>query len=566
MMMRGRSAALLFCFVLLVPLIAACTGQPTSEANVQATVAAGIAATDTARQAEANLRSTIEAEVRATAVAAQPSPTTAAAAAATPGAGQAAAPGRTGSPTAASPANPTVGPGGPLATTTPAVAGTAPAASGTAPAGTPAAGTSGDTTVPTTFRPEGGEAARQTVNIQLVFDASGSMAEQIGSETRIEAARKAIQQVIDKLPDDAGDKLNVGFRVFGHQGDNTQAGRAASCQSTELLVPVQGVNKDVLRQQALSWEPTGWTPITLALQKAGESMPPASENVRNVIILVTDGEETCDGDPCSAAKALRESGAEVRVDVVGFGLTPQVADTLKCVAENSGGLYVDAKDGPSLAQTLESLIDLNKGGVLYIKAVGPGGRTETGAYVSEILDAQGRKINDSLGAAALPQKVDGSLDDTTQFADGESVYRLPAGTYTMKVGFLQQTDVRGTFDAPDSASIYTVVIGDGQQTDAFIGIGSVTVAPNGVPDETHCTLSIEVFNNGTWESVVNAFPSAPPCSKDERFGFIFNKTYNLLPGRYRLQQYETNRNGPSTTINEFTVEPGKAVTLQVGGR
>ncbi|MCU0492300.1 MAG: VWA domain-containing protein, partial [Chloroflexaceae bacterium] len=409
-MLRKRSAALLL-FFLLVPTIAACTGAGNTEASVQATVAAITTATDTARQAEANMQATIQAAVQATAAAAQPSPTTAAAAAATPGAGQAAAPGRTGSPTAASPANPTVGPGGPLATTTPAVAGTAPATSGTAPAGTPAAGTSGDTTVPTTFRPEGGEAARQTVNIQLVFDASGSMAEQIGSETRIEAARKAIQQVIDKLPDDAGDKLNVGFRVFGHQGDNTQAGRAESCQSTELLVPVQGVNKDLLRQQALSWEPTGWTPITLALQKAGESMPPASENVRNIIILVTDGEETCDRDPCAAAKALRESGAEVRVDVVGFGLTPQVADTLKCVAENSGGLYVDAKDGPSLAQTLESLIDLNKGGVLYIKAVGPRGELATYAREEEIKDANGQLVD---GEAGLSRTRDGAFDNITK--------------------------------------------------------------------------------------------------------------------------------------------------------
>jgi len=70
------------------------------------------------------------------------------------------------------------------------------------------------------------------------------------------------------------------------------------------------VNQEQLQQQATAWEPTGWTPISLALQNAGEDFP-TGENVRNVIIMVTDGEETCDGDPCAVAEALAASGAEV---------------------------------------------------------------------------------------------------------------------------------------------------------------------------------------------------------------------------------------------------------------
>src|SRR5688572_16674800 len=87
--------------------------------------------------------------------------------------------------------------------------------------------------------------AGQTVNVELILDSSGSMAEQTNTgEARIEAAKRALNEVIDAIPGDRGEQINVGFRVFGHLGDNTDAGRAESCQSTELRVPIEGVNKD----------------------------------------------------------------------------------------------------------------------------------------------------------------------------------------------------------------------------------------------------------------------------------------------------------------------------------
>lgn len=175
------------------------------------------------------------------------------------------------------------------------------------------------------FRPQEQVGTGTIVNILLVFDSSGSMAQRIGGETKIQAAQRAMERVIDALPDNPN--LNVGFRVFGHEGDSSEAQRARSCQSAALLAPVQGINKELLRQQTYAWKPAGWTPISLALQRAGEDLP-AGENVRNVIIMVSDSEETCGGDLCAVAAALAASESEVRIDVAGFGLEPQVAKTL----------------------------------------------------------------------------------------------------------------------------------------------------------------------------------------------------------------------------------------------
>ena len=107
---------------------------------------------------------------------------------------------------------------------------------------------------PAVFAPDAEEAAQQTVNIQLVFDASGSMAEDIGGETKITAARRAMERVIDQLETD-NPNLHVGFGVFGHEGDNTEAGKALSCQSTDLLVPLDGVNTSLLRNRPMSGNP-----------------------------------------------------------------------------------------------------------------------------------------------------------------------------------------------------------------------------------------------------------------------------------------------------------------------
>ncbi len=190
--------------------------------------------------------------------------------------------------------------------------------------------------------------------LQLIFDASGSMAGQIGGETKINAARRAIGYLIDSLPE--GDaSVNVGFRVFGHEGDNTDRGRSASCRSSDLKVPMEAVNPWKLHAEAAAYQPTGWTPITLALTQAGGDFAVKSGR-RNVIVLVTDGEETCFGDPCGAASMLSDSDAAVVAHVIGFGLDPKVAKNLQCIAANTGGAYVDATDGNALAGLMLGLV------------------------------------------------------------------------------------------------------------------------------------------------------------------------------------------------------------------
>src|SRR5665811_498486 len=87
--------------------------------------------------------------------------------------------------------------------------------------------------------------SEKTINVEIVVDASGSMAAATTTgELRITAAQRVLQEVVQAIPEVEG--INVGLRVYGHQGDNTDAGKPVSCESTELLVPIDGVDKPAL--------------------------------------------------------------------------------------------------------------------------------------------------------------------------------------------------------------------------------------------------------------------------------------------------------------------------------
>ena len=105
------------------------------------------------------------------------------------------------------------------------------------------------------------------------------MAQEVApGQTRIDAAKDVLNDVIDAIPEQEG--VNVGFRVYGHEGSNQEADRAESCQSSDLIVPIDGVDKDALRDAVASYEPVGWTPITLSLERAAADFSAAEKRDR----------------------------------------------------------------------------------------------------------------------------------------------------------------------------------------------------------------------------------------------------------------------------------------------
>ena len=200
-------------------------------------------------------------------------------------------------------------------------------------------------------------ASTLTVNVELILDSSGSMAETLPGtdQSRIEAARQALAEVIDRIPERDG--LNVGFRVYGHEGSNREEDRAESCRSTELLVPIAGVDKQALRERVELFEPTGWTPLARALEAAAGDFEPGGESVTNAVIMVTDGEETCGGDPCRVAGELNAAEIALTTHVVCFALTDEQREAVACIAEDGGGELFAADDAASLSEAVFAALE-----------------------------------------------------------------------------------------------------------------------------------------------------------------------------------------------------------------
>ncbi|MCD8498188.1 MAG: VWA domain-containing protein [Alphaproteobacteria bacterium] len=178
-------------------------------------------------------------------------------------------------------------------------------------------------------------------NIMFIVDASGSMKEKVDDKSRMDAAKEVLISTLGKMPADA----NLGLLVYGHR-------KAKDCTDIELVSPLGGDDAKKLQTTVSGLSAKGETPIADAIKEASKSFA-AFKGQKNKIILVTDGLEECKGDPCAAAKEVKDQGLEVAVDVVGFTLGDEEAKAVQCITEATGGKYYDAPDAETLTAALE---------------------------------------------------------------------------------------------------------------------------------------------------------------------------------------------------------------------
>ena len=182
--------------------------------------------------------------------------------------------------------------------------------------------------------------AVQDENVLVILDASGSMAEGMDGQTRMEVAKSVLTNYVSALPSTA----KLGFMVYGHQGDNTESGKQASCAGVELLAPVGQVSAETFPDLLSSFAPNGWTPIASSLAAAETAFAEVKGGI-NKVILVTDGLETCGGDPVATATQLHlNPNIQLIVDVVGFSVADEGdRAALERIAEAGGGEYIDVQ-------------------------------------------------------------------------------------------------------------------------------------------------------------------------------------------------------------------------------
>ena len=193
---------------------------------------------------------------------------------------------------------------------------------------------------------KGGSAATASGAVELILDASGSMLQRIDGVRRIELARRTLTRVVSQQ---LAPGTPVALRVFGHR-------QANSCR-TDLESPLAPLDPAAMQRTiaGINAKNLAKTPIADSLAAVASDL--AKAKGRKVVVLLTDGEETCEGDPAAAIAALQAKGIDVRVNIVGFAigdeaLSEQFADW----AEQGGGRYFAANDGEALDDAMRQAL------------------------------------------------------------------------------------------------------------------------------------------------------------------------------------------------------------------
>lgn len=179
------------------------------------------------------------------------------------------------------------------------------------------------------------EAEAAASHFAILLDASGSMNAKNKSGTRMDEAKAAIESFMGYLPENS----TVSLRVYGHKGSGSDADKKLSCGATETIY--QGEASAEKMKGALSKvKPAGWTPIGKALADVKADIPNDASSA--IVYVVSDGIETCDGDPVAEAKKLSSEGIQPIINIIGFQVDNEAQQLLKKVAEAGNGEFTYA--------------------------------------------------------------------------------------------------------------------------------------------------------------------------------------------------------------------------------
>ena len=208
------------------------------------------------------------------------------------------------------------------------------------------------------FEPDYGEYGidkkeMKQLNISVLIDASGSMKAYVGGEQMMASAKDAVKRFGAGLPEDT----IVSLRVYGHEGTGSSADKGMSCASNELFYSPDFYEEISFNEALTQFDAAGWTPLAAAIKAGGEDLQvKASAKTQNMIFVISDGVETCDGNPVEEASKLAASDLNVEVNVLGFNLDSEGQKQLKKVAEEGNGKYANVKSKVDFQNTFQSML------------------------------------------------------------------------------------------------------------------------------------------------------------------------------------------------------------------
>ena len=241
-------------------------------------------------------------------------------------------------------------------------------------------------------------------NVMFILDASGSMWGQVEGKAKIAIAKEVLVGLIKDLPDD----LQVGLVAYGHR-------RKGDCNDVEELVTLSVLDKKKLIKKIQAISPKGKTPISRSVRLTAERIKHLEDET--TIILVSDGKETCDPDPCGLVKNLKASGIKFVMHVIGFDVTEEEREQLECMAKAGGGTYYTAGNAGEFLAAAREVVEAPTftGGYLEITSL------KEGQPFEARVDVYRQSGNKSMGSR------------NTWYRHKPAEFKLTPGTYYLKV-------------------------------------------------------------------------------------------------------------------------------------
>ena len=186
-----------------------------------------------------------------------------------------------------------------------------------------------------------------TTRILFIFDDSYSMYAPWNTQSKINVAKQVMSKLLDSIQ--TIPNLEIALRCYGH---TTFFQPIRNCKDSKLEVPFApaSINAPKIKQVIHQLEPKGTTPIAYSIAQAEQDFTPC-QNCRNVILLITDGIEECNGNPCEVSALLQKKGIFIRPFVLGIGLDMKFADALGCM-----GKFIDVTNENNFYPALKTIL------------------------------------------------------------------------------------------------------------------------------------------------------------------------------------------------------------------
>jgi Ca-activated chloride channel homolog len=431
--------------------------------------------------------------------------------------------------------------------------------------------------------------------ILFIFDASYSMLNPWSSGQKMDVAKKLLGEFVDSLKTKSN--LEIALRCYGHQ---FYIGNGKNCKDSRLEVPFGApyANAEKIKSKLYGIIPTGTTPIAYSLEQCATDFTPC-ENCNNIVILITDGQEECSGDPCAVSLALQSKGVFLRPFIIGVGLNIDFADAFGCI-----GKFYDVSNENNFKQVLNyALTEATSQTTVQVNLNDISGTpTETDANMT-FYDAALNEVK-----YQYMHTINHRGKPDTIILDPDKTYNIEVHTLPkqIKTGVQLQKGIHNVIDISAPQGYLNLKMKDGntgksvsclikkagedktfhvqalENTSKYI-VGKYDlefltlprIKVNNIEIKQSSTNTIEIPHSGTFylAKSVSGFGSIY-VEADIRGGeqqwvcnlndVLNNETYFLQPGNYKLVfRPKSVTESELTIVKKFTIESGKTIELKL---